>query len=126
VPVTLADLISANPYPYTLADNKDLKHIWALASVNAAAIAEPWDAERKRFFIDALLVLAGAVCTPEKGYEADGGFGLLLSDIKRLREQRNVLRNALGGLIGACPQWMKNGPDVPSAMTRANEAMEAT
>jgi hypothetical protein len=43
---SLVDQISANPYPYTLADNKDFKHIWALASLNAAAIAEPWEAKR--------------------------------------------------------------------------------
>lgn len=93
---------------------------------DAARAGQRWvdsKADRDQFFREVIGVLAGAVATPVGGYDS---FGLLLSDIRRLREQRNVLRNALGGLIGACPQWMKNGCDVPNAMTRANEAMEST
>lgn len=40
---------------------------------------------------EGLVVLAGAVCTPEAGYKNDGGPSQFLSDIKQLRRQRDNL-----------------------------------
>lgn len=47
-------------------------------------------AELGQFMKDVLVAIAGAVCTPEKGYEADGGLQLLLHDIKALRKQHDA------------------------------------
>jgi hypothetical protein len=49
-------------------------------------------ADRSQFLREALVAIAGAVCTPEKGYEADGGFGLLLGDVRTLRRQRDAFK----------------------------------
>lgn len=43
------------------------------------------------FMRDALVALAGAVCTPEEGYLVDGGLRQLLRDIQELRKQREEL-----------------------------------
>lgn len=40
---------------------------------------------------DCLVAISGAVCTPEKGYKEDGGFNLMLADIKQLRKQHDGL-----------------------------------
>lgn len=47
-----------------------------------------------RFMTDALATIAGAVCTPEKGYMVDGGLVGLLADIKTLRKQHDALLEA--------------------------------
>lgn len=47
------------------------------------------------FMRDALLALAGAVPTPERGYLADGGLERLLVDIKELRWQHDQARKRL-------------------------------
>jgi hypothetical protein len=43
--------------------------------------------ERDAYAREALIALAGAVCTPEKGFVADGGPGLMADCIRRLRRK---------------------------------------
>jgi hypothetical protein len=48
--------------------------------------------EREGLLRDGLVAIAGAVCTPEKGYAEDGGIALLLRDIAQLRKQHDELK----------------------------------
>lgn len=41
------------------------------------------------FLKDGLVAIAGAVCTPEAGYVADGGLPGFLADVKSLRKQHD-------------------------------------
>lgn len=51
------------------------------------------EARRDEYARAALIALAGSgICTPEKGYEKDGGPGLMAGDIKRLRAERDAAR----------------------------------
>lgn len=50
------------------------------------------------FMVDALVAIAGAVCTPEKGYLEDGGLRQLLADIKTLRKQHDAAEAKLTAL----------------------------
>lgn len=71
----------------------------ARALVDSAAACE----ERVRllnqaidgFMRDALVAIAGAVCTPEKGYLEDGGLRLLLRDITELRRMHDHYRKRM-------------------------------
>lgn len=47
------------------------------------------------FMRDALVAIAGAVCTPEKGYLEDGGLRLLLRDITELRRMHDHYRKRM-------------------------------
>jgi hypothetical protein len=61
------------------------------AIVSLAADNERLTGERDAYAREALIALAGAVCTPEKGFVADGGPGLMADCIRRLRDNRNAL-----------------------------------
>jgi rubredoxin len=53
-----------------------------------------------RLFREALAAMAGAVCTPEKGYAVDGGINQLLADIKTLRRQHDEHKAEWHRLLG--------------------------
>ena len=65
--------------------------LWKCRYREMAMAAGQLVGERNAYASEALTALAGAVATPEKGYVEDGGHGLMTSDIRRLRKQRDAL-----------------------------------
>ena len=56
-----------------------------------------WQRTIDQFMLDGLVAIAGAVCTPEKGYKEDGGLQQFLRDVKDLRKQHDQLQSQLAG-----------------------------
>lgn len=65
---------------------------------DALAALKSRDAEIERHLSDGLRALAGAVCTPEKGYKVDGGLGDFIADVKELRKQYERLTKRVAEL----------------------------